>query len=322
MTTYRTDWFVPQQDGRLLEGRFVYPYLAKKRANDFQNKPLAPGEQYYETTILFPKSASDSLQGPYVGPRALVEKVWQAWCMDPKSGNQWRQGARWPIEDCDVVQPGQTKAFAAEKEWARGCWRIAPWSMFPPRVVDQANNEIPKDMYGEFAGFKSGDYGVASLNCFAYQTGTGGVNFGIEGVKKTRDGDPVGGGQRSPEQMFGGAAPVAAPPLPAAYAPGAASGPSYAAPPQYAQQQMPSPTYGAPQPGFPQGAATQQPQYAPQPGAPATPAYATAPSTGGAPSYPSSGQPVYGGAPPTQPGYPPPPQQGMPPAPPPPFGGR
>lgn len=307
MSNYRTDWFVPSTNGQPMEGRFVYLALAKKRDKDFQNKPIAPADQYYEATIIFPKSATDSLQAPYLGPKSLVEKVWQAWTMDPKNGGQWKPGARWPVLDCDVINPNsqERETFAAKNEWARNCWRIVPWSMFPPRVVDQANLDVPKDMYGEFVAFKSGDYGYVSINCFAYVTGSGGVNFEIEGVKKTRDGDAVGGAQRSPEQMFSSVPPQQALPLP-----------QYTS---FVTPELPQ----APQRAFrTQGEPAQAPQQAPQWGAPPAPGYATQ-----SPSSPGQGAPVWGGAPTQapypqqQPGYPPAPQ-GMPPQPPVPFGSR
>lgn len=327
MASSRTDNFALTANGQIVECRIVYPYLGKKRDKDWQNKPIDPKDQEYECTILIPKRPDDLLQQPYVGPKDLVPHVWAAWAGLPGVNGQWRPGGRWPILDCDIVNPptggGQPEKepFAKERPWSAGHWRIKASSNFPVRVFDQMNNDIGKDVYGDFLAFKGGDYAAVSIHAWGYVTGSGGVGFGIEAVKKIRDGEAVGGGQRSPEQIFGGApAPSAAPPLPAGFQNTPAPPiPSYGAPPPgnygYAPQ--------VPQPGFQAAPPQANGQWAAA--APSYPAYATGPSAPSAPPaagfaatpYPSSGAPVYGGAPPA-----PYAQGGMPPAPPPPFGTR
>ena len=316
MATSRTDNFPITYAGAPIEVRFVYTYLAKKREKDWRNQPIKPEDQEYETTILIPKRPDDLMQQPYVGPKDLVPRVWQAWSGQPESKGQWRPGARWPVLDCDAVNPAtgggqaETEPFAKDKPWAAGHWRIKASSQFPVGVYDVQNAPITINLYGEYIGFKAGDYGYASVHCWAYLTGSGGVGFGIEAIKKTRDGESIGGGQRSPEQIFGGApAPSAQPALPGGFQSAGVGGYAPPAPQGYVPPQQPA--YGAPQPGF---SAPQQPAY-PAPGPSAPSGYPPAP--GPAIPYPSSppqGQPVYGGTPP---GY-----GGMPPAPPVPFGTR
>lgn len=316
-----TDFFTPQSGGQLTECRFVYCHLAKKRDKDWRNNPIKPDEQEYETTILIPKRQGDLLQPPFVGPPDIVAKVWEAWVAQPGVNGQWRQGARWPVLDCDAINPPtgagtpETEPFAKEKPWARGHWRIKAATQYPVQIVDAQNNRVPFDVYGDYVGFKGsggagGDYGAVSISCWAYLTGSGGGGFNVEGIKKTRDGDPIGGGgARSPEQMFGGPAPSAsAPPLPPGMAPQAYSVPQLQQAPAYPAQAASS--YAAPagpQPGFPQG----QAPYAPPVAAPQAPVGSLSyPQPSG--SYPPASHPN-GGATSAYPSSAP---QGMPPQPP------
>lgn len=319
-----TDFFTPQNGGQLTECRFVYCYLAKKRDKDWRGNPIKPGEQEYETTILIPKRQGDLTQPPFVGPPDIVAKVWEAWVAQPGVNGQWRQGARWPVLDCDAVNPAtgagtpETEPFAKEKPWARGHWRIKAATQYPVQIVDAHNNRVPFDVYGDYVGFKGsggggGDYGVVSISCWAYLTGSGGGGFNVEGIKKTRDGDPIGGGgARSPEQMFGGPAPsAAAPPLPTGYAPQQqAYVPQVLAYPAQAASGYAAPM--APQPGFQQG----QAPYAPAPGVPAPSPYAPQNAPGQYGNGAPAGAPTIGAAALPTMTYPSSAPQGMPPQPP------
>lgn len=353
----RSEFFVPP-----FEVRFVWPHIANKRTVDFQNKPLKPEDQYYDVTMFVPKTSATPWEcRNYM---YIATKLMEVVRAQPGWQGQW-PGAlsssgpcRWPIADCDLAQPlapaqrGGTPMplnvapdFLEKNPWARGCWRITATGNYAPRVVDQGNNDMPRGLDGEFVGFKSGDFGHVSMNCYAYVTGTGGLSFGFEGVRKTRDGEPVGGGSgRSVEQMFGtptgqpayGAPSQAAPPpsLPQSYA----AAPSAAPPPP---PPAPPPPAADPQAGWqrsPDGAwalnpATNAwepvraaapppppnptpPVSAPTPGYPAStptpnaPAPSSYPGSGNAP-YPSSG---YGAPPAPPPGNPvAAPQYGAPP---------
>ena len=280
MANSRTDFFPT------VEGRLVWTHLTQKKSRDFQGKDIPVADQYYETSFLIPKAAGDWTTAPYLGPAAIASKVWEAASGQTKWGGQWRQGARWPIIDCDA-----DRNFLEKNPWAAGHWKLTASSDYPPKMVNAAGQDI---IAGVGDQIKSGDYGRISINAYAYDTGVGGVSFGIEGVMKTRNGDPVGGGgSRSPEQMFG-VAPPAVPPLPP-------------------QGQIATPVYQPLPAGYPN--TPPQPmvqQYPPTATAVPYPVSTTAypPSPGFAPGAPPpapNGAPVYGG---------------MPPVPPPPFGVR
>ena len=295
MANSRTDFFPT------VEGRLVWTHLTQKKSRDFQGKDIPVADQYYETSFLIPKAAGDWTTAPYLGPEAIASKVWEAASGQTKWGGQWRQGARWPIIDCDA-----DRNFLEKNPWAAGHWKLTASSDYPPKMVNAAGQDI---IAGVGDQIKSGDYGRISINAYAYDTGVGGVSFGIEGVMKTRNGDPVGGGgSRSPEQMFGAMAPAVVPPLPPqgqiatpVYQPGFQAGNPYAPTPGY-----PAPPSAPAAPAYPTAAAPMPPGAGPVPGY--APQYPSSPGFApGAPPPAPNGAPVYGG---------------MPPVPPPPFGVR
>ena len=291
----RTDFFMLPCEVRLL-----WPHLAEKRTTDHENKPLPPDKQYYDVTILIPKTASDPAQcRNYQFLMQRMQQIIQqqfdgAWPADAS-----REG--WPIKDCDQDQTG-----LAKHPFTKGHWKISPWSNFQPRVVDSGNNDIPRGLDGQFLGFKGGDYGFVSINAWGWPNCKG-ISFGVEGVKKTRDGDPVGGNQRSVSQMFGGPEPAPmAPPLPSQGFPAAAA-------PQYAPIPM-TPAPAAAAPVFtPQVQAVAPAPYAQPAGYVDSAQYAAQPQV--QPPFAAPGaQPAYG-APQQPPGFAPPPP-GAPVAPP------
>lgn len=277
----RTDFFMPP-----FEMRLVWPHLATKKTKDHEGKELPLDKQYYDATLLIPKTTADPAQCRNY--QALMQRINEV--LQTQFGGQWPANAAqhgWPIKDCD------TDAAQLEKNpFTRGHWKISPWSSFQPRCVDPSNNDIPVSMDGTLLGLKSGDYVYASINAWGWPDNKG-ISLGLEGVKKTREGEAVGTTQRSVQQMFGGAAPAAmAPPLPGSapavyHAPAAAFVPQPA--PGYAPGfQTPPNAGGSPMSGgYPPGV---QPASVPQMGyvAPQQP-----PSIPGA--YPSSvppGNPV------------------------------
>ena len=306
----RTDFFTPQVNGQLLEMRLVWPHIGQKRTKNWKGEDLAPDKQYYDASFFIPKTAANPWQ--CANYMAIAGKLMECVAGQPGWNGQWpgqvsSEGpCKWPLYDCDLTgfmppQPGTPLPrtpnpnkegkfdFIEKNPWAKGHWYFSAKSNMPPRVVDAGNNEIQKGMNGEFLGLKGGDYVYASLNAAAYGQGTGGVSLYFEGIKKTRDGDPVGGNggqQRSAQDMFGApsGAPVGytpAPALPPGY--GAAQVPVAAA---YAPQPGPAPGYGAaPQP---QAYASAPMAYQP---APQPQAYAPAPGYGAAPQAPPDYQP-------------------------------
>ena len=68
-----------------------------------------------------------------------------------------------------------------------------------PLVVDLQRQDIIDP-----AEFYSGCYGKASVNLFPYSnSGNKGIGCGLNGVQKIADGEPLGGGRETADQMFG-----------------------------------------------------------------------------------------------------------------------
>jgi hypothetical protein len=302
MTAYKSDFFVTP------ECRFAYAYLDEPRTEDLNGKKL--DEPKYEAVLYFPKTNPDPrLCSTYqLLMRYLTDGMQRLW------SGQWPKPnyKDWPIHDCDADFQELEK-----NPHGRGMWRIrASAGKYPPDVADPNNNKMEKDVRGRFRYFKGGDWGYASINVFSYDNTFGkGLSFGLEGVKKTRDGDSIGGGGRSIEQIWGpstgpavgggGPAPALPPgmsgygalttPQQQPYAPPGAPAPYAGQPPQ--QQ----PYAGQPpqqQPSYP--AAAPQGVYG---GAPPQPAFAGPASGYPAPAGPGS---VYPAAPPVQQGFAPP----------------
>jgi hypothetical protein len=234
MASQSSDFFVPMVNGRDLEFRVVWPFVTEKKSKDWKGNAVPLDKQKYEITLFFPKTAASWWEcRNYLAMEAylmtLVVTQWGQW-----PGQVSSEGpVKWPITDCDLKQflpaqvgramPRNPPADYLEKyPWAAGHFSFRAISSFPPKCVDATNNDMAKTLHGGLIGFKGGDYVFASLNCFTYDTGTQGISFGFEGIKKTRDGEPIGGGggSRSAEQMFGAPSgqPVAygqpQPPLP------------------------------------------------------------------------------------------------------------
>jgi hypothetical protein len=322
------------QDGQPLEMRIVWPWLDKKKPTDYENKPLAPEDQSFEATFFVPKTAATpwecrNYQALVARQMEVIAPLWGTW----KGYANGRDKTYWPITDCDLTSPippqdgfpmpnSVSAEFLEKYPWAKNHWRFRATALNMPRVSDQNNNEMKRNERNELLGLKGGDYVYASINMWGYGKGAGGVGYGFEGIKKVRDGDPVGGGGgRSIEQMFGApsgppvnygqTAPVAAPALPPGYgAPAAPPAPAYAVPP------TPGAPAGYPTAGGAPGA------YAPPAASPSVMAppmtYAAPPAAPMTGAYPSnlppppaqaygvpSAAPAYGAPPPGQPVAPP-----------------
>ena len=139
------------------EGRFAYCFLDTPRTKDPAGKPLERPK--YETAFYIPKTNPDPRQcRVYTFLSAKVMEVVQLAFRGTWPMRNWDN---WPIHDCDA-DPKEL----ANAPWGRGCWRVRlSGGDIRPRVVDIGNNDIPLDIAGSFRGFKSGDYGIASINC-------------------------------------------------------------------------------------------------------------------------------------------------------------
>ena len=152
--------------------------------NLFQPKPPIndpTGKPKYSTTILIPKSNT-------VAKAAIDQALAQA--IEAGVAGKWN-GTRppqpaVPIHDGDGVRPSDGQPYGEE---CRGCWVITASanSEHPPFVVDhQVQNIIdPTQVY-------SGMWGNVNVSFFAYNSaGKKGIGCGLNGVQKTRDGEPL-----------------------------------------------------------------------------------------------------------------------------------
>ena len=150
--------------------------------NLFQPKPPInnpTGEAKYSTTILIPKSNT-------AAKAAVDQAIAQA--IEAGVTSKWN-GVRppvpaTPIHDGDGVRPSDGQPYG--EVW-RGCWVLTASSKNPPFVVDnQVQNIIdPTQVY-------SGMWGNVNVNFFAYNSaGKKGIGCGLNGVQKTRDGEPL-----------------------------------------------------------------------------------------------------------------------------------
>lgn len=195
------------------------------------NNPQA--EPKFSVTILVPKSNTQAKAAMDAAVNAAIEAGVTA---------KW-SGVRPPvpsicIHDGDGVRPSDGQAFGAE---CKGCWVFTASSKAdrPPFVVDAQVQKIinPAEIY-------SGCYGNVSVTFFAYNSaGKKGVGCGLNGIQKTRDGEPLGS-RVTAEEAFSvvGAAP-AAPAWGAAPAP--APAPAWGAAPAPAAAPV-APAWGAP----------------------------------------------------------------------------
>ena len=150
--------------------------------NLFQPKPPInnpAGEPKYSTTILIPK-------GNTAAKAAIDQAIAQA--IEAGVTSKWN-GIRppmpaIPIHDGDGVRPSDGQPYGEE---CKGCWVLTASSKNPPFVVDhQVQNIIdPTQVY-------SGMWGNVNVNFFAYNSaGKKGIGCGLNGVQKTRDGEPL-----------------------------------------------------------------------------------------------------------------------------------
>lgn len=170
--------------------------------NLFQPKPPInnpQGEPKYSTTILIPKSNT-------AAKAAVDQAIAQA--VEAGVASKWG-GVRppapaVPIHDGDGVRPSDGTPYGDE---CKGCWVLTASSKNPPFVVDhQVQNIIdPTQVY-------SGMWGNVNINFFAYNSaGKKGIGCGLNGIQKTRDGEPLTSRVTAQEAFQPVAAPAAQP---------------------------------------------------------------------------------------------------------------
>ena len=152
--------------------------------NVFQAKPPfnnPNGEAKFSTTILVPKSNTQA--------KALMDQAIAA-AIDTGVSTKWNN-VRPPqpaicVHDGDGVRPSDGQAFGEE---CKGCWVFTASANkdHAPFVVDANVQPIidPTQVY-------SGMWGNVSVSFFPYNSaGKKGIGCGLNGLQKTRDGEPL-----------------------------------------------------------------------------------------------------------------------------------
>lgn len=176
--------------------------------NVFQPQPPfnnPAGEKKFSVTVLVPKSNPAAKAAIDAAINAAIEAGVSA---------KWG-GVRPPmpsicVHDGDGPRPSDGQPFGAE---CKGCWVFTASCKAeqPPFVVDQQVQKIinPTEVY-------SGCYANVNVTFYAYnQAGKKGIGCGLNGVQKTRDGEPLAN-RVTAEEAFSAVAP-AAPAAPAGW---------------------------------------------------------------------------------------------------------
>lgn len=232
------------------------------------NKP--DGDLKYSVTVLLPKSnvqAKAALDAAINA--AIAEGPAKCW-----NGVTPPQPAI-SVHDGDGPRPSDGSPFGPE---CKGMWVFTASCKAdrPPFVVDANVQPIMQQ-----SEIYSGVYGNVNISCFPYaNTGKKGIGIGLNGVQKTRDGEPLASSVTAQDAFTAVAQPAA-----------------YAAPaampgtPVYPQQAAPG--YPASAPAYQQPA----PAAYPQATAPAYPQPAAYPQQAAPAIDPVTGQPVPSGMP-------------------------
>ena len=162
--------------------RISYEHLLKPWANN----PAA--EPKYSCTILIPKGDIKTLQAVNAAIEAAKATGREKW------GSSWPPQVPTPLHDGD----GARENGLPFGEECRGHWVMTASSKRKQDVVDAAVQPIldASEVY-------SGMYARVNVNFFAYNAaGRRGIGCGLGPVQKLADGEPLGGGAISADQVF------------------------------------------------------------------------------------------------------------------------
>ena len=205
------------------EVRISYEHLVRPYAAN-------GGDAKYSATLLIPKSDIETKRKIDAAIAAAKDEgILKKWAGSAPTNPPH------PVYDGDGYRPSG-EPFGAE---CRGHWVLTASSMQRQDVVDMQLMQIFDETQ-----IYSGMYAQVHLNFFPYASnGRKGIGAGLGPVRKTRDGESLGG-RRSAEDVFGTA--QAAPAAPA-YPQQAPAYPQQApAVPAYAQQAPTAPSYPQP----------------------------------------------------------------------------
>lgn len=202
------------------EIRWAYPNVHEQSTTRGNGKPRkAP---VWVMTGLMPKLNTDPLQCSNY--RFLSDLCMQAVTREPAWNGQFPAGGHWPVKDGDQpprsvpVMPGTPQAAVDPNKglWRKGNWFFEVTTTFsPPRVCVMQNGqavEIPAKVVNGRTMYKSGDFGIGSIQAYTFFNEKWGVSLSFDGILWTREGEAIGSsGPRSAAQMFGSVAGMAAP---------------------------------------------------------------------------------------------------------------
>ena len=167
------------------EFRVSFPALFTPVAFNETQKPK------YKVNMLFPKGTD---LAPMIAlAKAAADAKWPDPATRPKNLKN-------PFRDGDIEKP-DTEGYA-------GHTFVAATSGMKPGVVDESLQPIidENDMY-------AGCYAIASVTVYAYdKAGNRGVAFGLQNIKKMRDGDEFSG-RAKPEDEFEASAAASVDPV-------------------------------------------------------------------------------------------------------------
>lgn len=167
------------------EFRMSYPNLTKPRMNKLSKK------LEYSVAALFKKGEDLSAL-----KAAVLEACEEKWGKDK---TKWPQNLRTPFRDqADRAKPNEKGERVLPEGYVAGAIYLNLKNERKPGVVDANVQPIldENEIYG-------GCYARASVQVYAYDFGGNtGVNFSLQNVQKTRDGDPFSHRVRAEDEFM------------------------------------------------------------------------------------------------------------------------
>lgn len=144
----------------------------------FEPRALEGSEPKYSVTLLIKKSDDYTLK-----------KIKAAIAAARENYAERNPGKKPPVKNTLHDGDGTRESGEEFGPECKGCWVITVSSKTKPVIVDADKLPItdPTEIY-------SGCYGRAIINAYAYDTaGNRGITFGLNGVMKLSDGEPLAG---------------------------------------------------------------------------------------------------------------------------------
>lgn len=165
--------------------RFSYMHV-------FEKYQFEEGEPKYATCILIPKSDKDTLRKLNKAISAAIEAGLKDFGVKDEAAARKIRKFWIPLQDGDEEKDGQ--------DGYENCMFInASSKTRRPGIVDKNVKPILDP-----EAFVSGDYGRADISFYPFsKAGNKGVGCSLNNVQKLKDGEPLGGANRKPEEAFG-----------------------------------------------------------------------------------------------------------------------